>query len=402
MREIGQAFAYGVALRDDGVHTIAVRRGDRIVDLGEQIRSQPALPNGLSEVLGASDLMPLLAAGREIWSRADEAVISVLAADANPPELSCAVQMLLAFEVADFVDFYASRQHSENVGRIFRPAMPDLPPAWLSLPIGYHGRAGSVVVSSTPVRRPCGQIRVGGETRFEPTAKLDLEAEIGYVVGVPSPMGQPVSVDEFEDHVFGICAVNDWSARDIQSFEYVPLGPFLGKSFATTVSAWITPLSQLQAVRVSAPSETDTDLASYLRETRSWGLDLCLDVEINGEVVSRPPHAAMHWSPAQMLAHTTVNGAPLRTGDLFASGTVSGASPDQYGSLLELTHDATKPIHTASGPRGYLEDGDHVVIRAHARMADGTVVDLYEAAGTVIPATSHPEADVSRKHTRRN
>ncbi len=299
--------------------------------------------------------------------------------------------MHLPFAVADYVDFYASEHHASNVGRIFRPdAAEPLTPNWRHLPIGYHGRAGTVIVSGTPVRRPYGQSRPRGTGRpeFGPCARLDFEAELGFIVGVPSQPGEPVPARRFAEHVFGVCLVNDWSARDIQSWETAPLGPFLGKSFGTTVSPWIVPLAALQHARIRPPSR-DTSLLPYLTESADWGLDIDCAVQINGHVVSRPPYATMHWSPAQMLAHLTVNGATLRTGDLYASGTVSGPLPDQRGSLIELAWNGTEPISLPDGTeRAWLHDGDEVTISATARGADGARVGLGEARGQIIPAMS--------------
>jgi fumarylacetoacetase len=257
------------------------------------------------------------------------------------------------------------------------------------MPLGYHGRAGSVVVSGTPVTRPNGQRRAPGaeEPSFGPCLRLDFEAEVGFVVGVPSRQGEPVPVADLERHVFGACLVNDWSARDIQSFETVPLGPFLGKAFATSVSPWVIPLAALGAARVTPPPR-DLPLPAYLRGGQdSPGLDLSLAVRINGCPVSHPPFATMYWTPAQMLAHLTCGGAPLRTGDLFASGTVSGPDRDQLGCLLELTRDGAEPITLADGSlRAFLEDGDEVAIGATAPGPDGAPLSLGEVRGRVIPA----------------
>ena len=267
------------------------------------------------------------------------------------------VRLHMPFEVADYVDFYCSLEHATNLGRMFRPQEEPLKPNWRQLPVGYHGRAGTVVVSGTPVRRPHGQL---GQGVFGPSAKLDIEAELGFVIGTPTEPGERAGA--LEDHVFGVTLVNDWSARDIQAWEYVPLGPFLGKSFATSISPWITPLDALRRV----PGRTqEPEPPEYLRRTSDWGLDLELQVLVNGEVVSRPPYSGMYWTPDQMLAHLTVNGASLRTGDLFASGTVSGAEPAQRGSLIELTWNGTEPLKLANGDtRTFLQDGDTVTITA--------------------------------------
>ncbi len=299
----------------------------------------------------------------------------------------------LPFAVADYVDFYASEHHASNVGRIFRPGGEPLTPNWRHLPIGYHGRAGTVVVSGTPVRRPYGQARPDGADGpgFGPSARLDFEAELGFVVGFESIVGEPVPISRFTEHVFGVCLVNDWSARDLQAWESMPLGPFLGKSFSTTVSPWVLPLAALEHARVRPPSR-DTGLLPYLCESDDWGLDIELEVRLNGHVISRPPFAAMHWSPAQMLAHMTVNGASLRTGDLYASGTVSGPEPGQRGCMIELTWNGTEPLTLPDGTtRAWLEDSDELVITATAAGPGGTRIGLGEARGQILPAQDPTE-----------
>ena len=289
---------------------------------------------------------------------------------------------MLGVTVADYVDFYASEHHATNVGRIFRPDSPALPAAWRHLPIGYHGRAGTVVVSGTDVVRPCGLRGDDDGPTFGPTRRLDLECEVGFVVGTPAPDGR-VAPEAFADHVFGVVLLNDWSARDVQAFEYVPLGPFLGKSFATSVSAWVTPLDALDEAWVDAPRQ---DPAPYLG-TGAGQLDLRLEVEVAGHVLARPPFAQMYWTPAQLLAHLTANGASLRTGDLFASGTVSGPEPGQRGSMLELAWGGTAPLTLPDGRvRTWLEDGDTVTLRGTAPGPPGHTVHLGEVTGTVLPA----------------
>jgi fumarylacetoacetase len=308
------------------------------------------------------------------------------------------VVLRLPFAVADYVDFYSSRHHAEAAGRILRPGTPPLPRNWLHLPAGYHGRAGSVVVSGTPVTRPCGQCLPPGEQApvFGPSERLDFEAEVGFVVGVPSRPGEPVPVAGFRSHVFGFLLVNDWSARDIQAFESQPLGPFLAKSFATSVSPWVVPAAALEAARVPPPRQ-DPGPLPYLRCPEPWGLDLRLEVSLNGQVISRPPARELYWTPPQQLAHATVNGAPLRTGDLFASGTVSGPGPAERGCLLELTWDGTRPLALADGTsRSYLLDGDTVRITATAPGAEGATIGFGEVEGTVIPATGVGTAGAHR------
>ncbi|WP_100499979.1 fumarylacetoacetase [Geodermatophilus chilensis] len=296
------------------------------------------------------------------------------------------VTMHLPVEVADYVDFYSSQDHAENLGRVFRPDSAPLPPNWKHLPIGYHGRAGTVRVSGTPVVRPSGQRRAPADDAptFGPSQRLDIEAEVGFVVGVGSDLGTPVPLAALPEHVFGVCLVNDWSARDLQSWEYVPLGPFLGKSFLTSVSPWVVPLAALEAARVAPPAR-DVALLPYLDDTgEPWGLDLTLEVRLNGELVSCPPFGRMYWTPAQQLAHMTVNGASLRTGDLYASGTVSGPGKDQRGSFIELSWGGREPLALADGTtRTFLEDGDDVTITATAPGAAGGRISLGEVTGRV-------------------
>jgi fumarylacetoacetase len=305
--------------------------------------------------------------------------------------------MLLPFEVADYVDFYASEHHAANLGRMFRPGSEPLTPNWKHMPIGYHGRAGTVVVSGTPIVRPQGQRRTAdGDIQVGPSTRLDIEAELGFVVGVPSTMGTPVPLSRFDRHVFGVCLLNDWSARDIQAWEYVPLGPFLGKSFATSISPWIVPLAALEHARVAPPPRAPRPVG-YLDDTgeASWGLDIRLEVWLNGTKVSEPPFAEMYWTPAQQLAHMTVNGAGLRTGDLFASGTISGPTPESRGSLIELTWNGEHPLQVEGGERTFLADGDEVVITATAPGPYGTPIGLGEVAGTVVASPELKSLDDS-------
>ena len=318
-----------------------------------------------------------LAAGRSAWQQVCGELMAHEPEPDDPAHLDVAdLRLLLPFTVGDYVDFYCSENHATNLGRLLRPGQDPLSPNWRHMPIGYHGRSGTVVVSGTPIRRPRGQRRPDPSAPpvFGPTERLDVEVEVGYVIGVPSRHGVPVPVTDLDEHVFGVCLLNDWSARDIQLWEGQPLGPFLGKSFATSVSSWLVPLDVLAAARIPVPADT-APVLPYLCGTAPAGLDLSLELAINGTVVSRPPYSTMFWSPAQMLAHMTVNGASVRTGDLFASGTVSGIDRDEWGSLFEL-YDGKK----------FLADGDEVVIRATAPGPDGVPLALGEVRGTVEPA----------------
>lgn len=379
---------YGVFVHGEREPRIGVRVGDFVLDLAGAEAAGLVLAAG---ALGRPTLNAFMALGRPQWTAVRQRLTELLTDPAHRAAVEPLlvpldeVRLLLPFEVADYVDFYSSEHHAANVGQIFRPGQPPLLPNWRHLPIGYHGRAGTVVVSGTPVTRPCGQ-RPGPEgPTYGPSARLDIEAEVGFVVGVPSPLGSRVSVDDFADHVFGVVLVNDWSARDIQAWEYQPLGPFLGKSFATSVSAWVTPLDALADAFRPGP-EQDPPVADYLRDVPHLGLDLRLQVEWNGERVSEPPFATMYWTPAQQLAHLTVNGASLRTGDLYASGTVSGPERGQVGSFLELTWGGAEPVKLDGGTRTFLEDGDTVTITATAPGPDGTTVALGEVTGTILPA----------------
>ncbi|HEY5833756.1 fumarylacetoacetase [Streptomyces sp.] len=388
---------YGVfSTAADPRRRLGVAYGDHVLDAGAAARATGA-PGGLAGLLGAPSLNPLLAAGRPTWRRARAALTEWLTAEQHRAAVEpCLVPLAdttshLPFEVADYVDFYASEHHAANLGRIFRPGAEPLTPNWKHLPIGYHGRAGTIVVSGTPVVRPCGQRKAPGDPApvHGPSGRLDIEAEVGFVVGTPSPLGSRVALTDADDHVFGVCLVNDWSARDLQAWEYVPLGPFLGKSFATSVSPWVVPLDALAYARTQPPAR-DTAPLPYLDDRAArppYGLDITLEVRLDGHLIARPPFAAMYWTYAQMLAHLTVNGASLRTGDLYASGTVSGPAPDSRGALIELTWNGEQPLALPDGTRRtFLEDGDEVVISATAPGPDGTRIGLGAVAGRIEPA----------------
>jgi fumarylacetoacetase len=346
---------YGVFSTAGAGARVGWRDGDVVVDL-----------SALGDVFAGQSLNALMALGPEAWA---DMLATARAHDGPRVPLRDAT-LQLPFEVADYVDFYSSLEHATNIGRLFRPDADPLPPNWRWLPIGYHGRAGTVVVSGTDVRRPRGQIQPSAADApvYGPSRRLDLELELGFVVGVPSTAGEPVPAERFSDHVFGVVLVNDWSARDIQAWEYVPLGPFLGKSFQTSISAWVTPLALLEGRRVKPPPQQPPPLA-YLAGGQDWALDIDLEVELNGEVISRGNARTLYWTMPQQLAHATSNGASLRTGDLLASGTISGPAPGSEGSLIELTHASS-----------FLDDGDEVVLRGRAGE-----VELGEVRGRVVP-----------------
>ncbi len=390
---------FGIHTLPYGSFTTPDAPGARVgVAIGEHILDLTAAADALlpehAGLFTAGSLDRLLAAGPTVWSQVRSQVRRWLVDGryrrAVEPLLLPAATATprLPFTVADYVDFYASEQHATNLGRILRPDGDPLTPNWKHLPIGYHGRSGTVVVSGTPVVRPRGQLRApDGEITFAPTARLDLEAEVGFVVGTPSRPGRPVPLAAAERHVFGACLVNDWSARDIQAWEYVPLGPFLGKAFATSVSAWVVPLDALRHARVPAPPRDPRPLP-YLDDTGAppGGFDIELAISLNGHPVSRPPFAGMYWTLAQQLAHLTAGGAPLRTGDLLASGTVSGPTRAQYGSLVELTWNGTQPLALPDGSaRTFLKDGDEIVITATAPGPHATVIGLGEVRARILP-----------------
>jgi fumarylacetoacetase len=354
---------YGVFSSVRGPRRLGVRLGSAVVDL-----------SGLGGFFAEPSLNPLLAAGRAQWTEARAAVLDHVRT--GPPEIPLdEVTLHLPFEVADYTDFYSSEHHALNVSRILRPDSAGLPPQWRHLPIGYHGRSSTVVVSGTPIQRPSGQL---GEGVFGPTRRLDVEAEVGFVVGVP---GRRIATTGFTEHVFGVVLVNDWSARDIQAWEYRPLGPFLAKSFATSVSPWVVPLDALATI--PAVAQDPPPLGHLL--PAGPGYDIRLAVDWNDTRVSHPPYASMYWTAAQQLAHLTSNGALVRTGDLYASGTVSGSARDEAGSFLELTWNGTEPVKLLDGSnRQFIEDNDFIRISGTALGAGGSEIGLGEVSGTVV------------------
>ena len=360
-------------------------------------------------VFASPSLNRLLAEGRDGWRAVRSAVTDALGAREQLPEDVLVplerLTMRLPVEVGDYVDGYGGIHHATNMGRLLRPGSEPLAPNWRRMPVAYHGRAGTVVVSGHPVRRPCGLVEGDDGAGLVPTARLDVELEIGFIVGTDNPLGCPTSIDDAAEHIFGVVLLNDWSARDVQAYESRPLGPFLGKSFATSVSAWVVTVDALAPYLVHGlAADQQPTPAPYLRTDDPWVPDLRLEVLLQSRrmaeagtppaVISRVRFAeAMYWSMAQQLAHATVNGASTRPGDLFGSGTASGPDPrTQGGSLLELTWGGEQPIELPGGERRtFVEDGDTVVLRGRCE-PDGEgqtheAVALGDVIGTVVPAS---------------
>jgi fumarylacetoacetase len=389
---------FGAVARDeDPAHPArpAVRIGEHALIL-EPLAEAGLLGDLPPGVLAGPVLNPFLALGRTAWSATRARLVELLRAGSPEREAAAAalvplsdVEVRLPVAIGDYVDFYSSIEHATNVGRIFRPDAEPLLPNWRHLPVGYHGRASSVVVSGTPVRRPRGQLppaQADGAPRFGPTERLDVELELGFVTGPGNALGSSIATGEARERIFGFVLVNDWSARDVQRWEYVPLGPFLGKSFATSISPWIVPLEALEPSRVTARRQ-DPEPLPYLRTEEDWALDIDLEVALvpdGGEetVVSRTNASGLYWTAPQQLAHATVNGTNVRPGDLYASGTISGPDPGTAGSLLELTWGGRDPLTLAGGgQRTFLADGDTVVMRGLAG-----AVSLGEVRGRILPA----------------
>jgi fumarylacetoacetase len=354
----------------------------------------------LRRALEAPTLNGLLELGRPTWSWLRARLIELLGAGNN--ELAEAgiadealvplaeAEELIPIEVGDYADFYSSIEHASNVGRLLRPEDEPLFPNWRHLPVGYHGRSANVVVSGTPIRRPLGQTAPetpAGPPGFGPEPRLDFELELGFVSGPGPDGGAPIPTGAAAQHIFGFLLVNDWSARSIQAWEYRPLGPFLGKAFATSIAAWITPLEALEPFRVRGRDQNPAPL-EYLRSDQDWALDLELEVVLRGETISRSNARHLYWSTAQQLAHVTAAGAAVRAGDLFASGTISGSDPGTQGCLLELTRAGQEPLRLDGGvERTFLEDGDEVTLRGAGTPGKARpAIRLDEVRGRIEPA----------------
>jgi fumarylacetoacetase len=399
-----QNLPYGVFRHsDEDVPRIGVAIGDQVLDL-TYLEQHGILKIPGHTVFSEHTLNAFMTLGRPAWRaaraeislllRANEATIRDNAAIRDHALIPQAeVEMLLPAAIGDYTDFYSSKEHATNVGTMLRGADNALQPNWVHLPVAYHGRASSIVISGTDVRRPLGQIKADDAPAptFGPSRSLDFELEVGCFVGPGNVLGQPIAVSQAAEHIFGLVLVNDWSARDIQKWEYVPLGPFLAKNFATSISPWVVTLEALEPFRTAGPVQSPEPLP-YLRTVGPWAYDVVLEVRIQGARMDRPQRVCasnfkyLYWNICQQLTHHASNGCNLRAGDLLASGTVSGPTADSYGSLLELAWKGTKPIALADGSaRVFLQDGDRVCMTGWCAGA-GYRVGFGEVSGTILPA----------------
>ncbi len=400
-----QNLPYGVSRRIGGERFIATAIGDFTVDLTALealgFLDVPSLRG--RRVFDSGTLNAFMARGRTVWREVRQRLQQLL--DAGEPTLRdntelrtrvlvpiSEAEMLLPAEIGDYTDFYSSREHASNVGTMFRGPDKALQPNWLHLPVAYHGRSSSMVVSGTDVRRPAGQSKPDSAAApiYGPSQALDFELEMAAFIGPGNALSQPIPINAAEDHLFGMVILNDWSARDIQAWEYVPLGPFLGKNFATSISPWVVTMEALEPFRVAAVPQDLSPLA-YLSESTRQTYDIHLEVFLQGEKMREAMRICasnfryLYWTLAQQVAHHTVNGCNLRTGDLLASGTISGPAPDSYGSLLELSWRGTRPLNVGSETRTYLLDGDCVTMTAWCQ-AEGYRVGFGNVTGRIVPA----------------
>jgi fumarylacetoacetase len=406
---------------DDDEQHLGVGIGDAILDISRFASSNDGsrLPEDIREACGKSTLNALMFCGRAKRSNLRAELMNLFVEDAPTTKIDAVrpllrpmngAQFALPVVIGDYTDFYASIHHATNVGKLFRPDQPLLP-NYKWVPIGYHGRASSIVVSGTPVKRPSGQTKPPSAEAptFGPSKQMDFELELGAYIGVGNALGSPISIDDAERHIFGVSLMNDWSARDIQAWEYQPLGPFLGKSFATTVSPWIVTMDALEPYRVPLADrgESDPQPLDYLaaRDSSKQGIDVRLEVYLTTEKMRNQSLAPirltqvsateLYWSFAQMVAHHTSNGCNLRSGDLLASGTISGPQPGSRGCLLEITRRGAEPLKLPSGEeRSFLQDGDEITIRGFCEREGLPRISLGECQGSIVPATLSSRAAV--------
>lgn len=399
-----QNIPFGIFSANGRAPRPCTRLGDTVVDL--HVLCEAGLLTGTdiaSEAFQAETLNALIKHGKPAVRRLRERLMDLLSTGNTGMQDQAGLvgralipvqdaTLHLPVEVGDYTDFYSSREHATNVGIMFRGPENALMPNWLHLPVGYHGRASSIVASGTAIRRPMGQMRPDPQQPpvFGPSKQLDIELETAFITFEGKPLGERITTAEAEDRIFGMVLFNDWSARDIQSWEYVPLGPFLGKNFGSSMSPWVVTLEALEPLRIAGPAQ-DPEPLPYLRTQGMHSFDIALEAALipdNGteNVICRTNFKHLYWTMPQQLAHHTVNGCNVRAGDVMASGTISGSSPDSFGSLLELTWRGTKPLKLADGTeRKFLHDGDTVVIRGHGQR-DGLRIGFGEVRGKILPA----------------
>ena len=389
-----QNLPFGVFSKGDGPRRVGVAIGDSILDLTALEAEGRLAPGGDVKVFDQGVLNPFMGLPQAVWSETRAKIAGLLDADGGDQNLPLVAQsaaaLHLPFFVRSYTDFYASKEHATNVGTMFRDPDNALMPNWLHIPIGYNGRASTVVVSGTDIHRPNGQLKGPNDEapRFGPCQKLDIELELGAVVGTPNKMGQPVTASEAYDNIFGYVLMNDWSARDIQVWEYQPLGPFQSKAFGTSISPWVVTREALEPFRVAAP-ERVKPLLPYLQEATPNNFDIQMEVGLTPEggtpnTISRTNYKYMYYSSALQLVHHASSGCAMETGDLLGSGTISGPAQDSFGSMLELTWNGRDPLEVAGGTRTFLEDGDTIDITG---WCEGDYrIGFGKCAGKILPA----------------
>lgn len=401
-----QNIPFGVFLTRDDIITIGTRIGDTAIDLGalHQLGYFDGIPL-TDDIFLQDSLNDFIADGRKTWRAVRNRIAQIFDAENNTLKNNKQhkeivlfrldeIEMQLPVQIGDYTDFYSSMEHATNVGSMFRDPDNALLPNWLHIPVGYHGRSSSIIPSGIPVHRPQGQTLPNGATEpvFGPSRLVDFELEMGFITTDANDIGEPIPVDEAEEYIFGLVLLNDWSARDIQKWEYVPLGPFLAKNFATSISPWIVTLDALEPYRVNGPKPVKPQL-EYLKYKGKKSFDINLEVAIQPKgaketTVSKSNFKYMYWNMAQQLAHHTINGCPVNSGDLMGSGTISGPTPDSYGSMLELTWRGENPIKMADGSeRKFINDDDTVIMRGYCEK-DGTRIGFGEVSTKLLPVYS--------------
>lgn len=391
-----QNLPYGIfSTMENSTPRVCTRLGDIIVDLA--LLDAGGRFEKRFGFFSDPTLNRFMASGHEVWQKVRQGLMEILG-EGQASLMSEAlthvdqVQMHLPVDIGDYTDFYASREHATNVGTMFRGKENALMPNWLHLPVGYHGRASSVVLSGRDVVRPRGQVKQkDAPVEFAASRQLDFELEMGFFIGSGNDLGTPISIEHAYDHIFGMVLLNDWSARDIQAWEYQPLGPFLAKNFVTSISPWVVTMDALEPFRVPVPGQDPPPL-TYLHSGSTSGFDITLEVTLQSsrmdepQIISRSNMKHLYWSIEQMLAHHTITGCNMRSGDLCGTGTISGPTDDSFGSMLELTWRGEKPLTLTSGEtRAFLQDGDTVAMKGYCQ-GDGYRVGFGEVSGKVLPA----------------